>query len=75
MPCLFVLLCRRIALSFESFDMNDNRLVAVLYTLKCLDQHLHIVALINVHIIQSHCAEQIAFCLSLCVAQKLQIAV
>ena len=74
-PFLLVLLGRRVALALLGDDVHNNRLRAVLYGLKCLDQRSNIVAVGYKAVIQTHRAEQIAFCLAARLAQQAQVLI
>ena len=74
-PCLLVLLGRRIALALLGDDVHNNRLPAVLYGLKCLDQRSNIVAVGYKAVIQTHRTEQVALGLAARLAQQAQVLI
>ena len=75
MPLFFVSLRRRISFSFQRLDMNDNRLFAVFYCRKCIDQRTHIISLIHITVVKSHRTKQIALCRSFRLTKQSEILV
>ena len=74
-PCFLILFRRSIALALLCYDVNYNRLFAVLYALERLDKRRDIVAVLNENIVKTHCLEKVTFSLALGITEKLEISV
>jgi len=74
-PCFLILFRRSIALALLCYNVNDNRLFAVLYALKSLNKRRNIVAVLNENIVKTHCLEKVTFSLALGITKKLEIFV
>ena len=75
MPSFLILFSRRISFALLCADVYNDRICAVFYLFECFNQRRDIIAILDKYIIQSHRAEQIARCFSVCVAQLLQILI
>lgn len=74
-PCLLVLYGRFVAASFLGVDMDSDGVVDVFDAAESLDQRLDIVALLHIAVVETHGAEEVALCLTLCLTQQLEVTV
>ena len=74
-PCFLILFRRSIALTLLCYNVNGNRLFAVLYALKSLNKRRNIVAVLNENIVKTHCLEKVTLSLALGITKKLEISV
>ena len=70
-----MLFCQFIALALLCHDVYHYRLCAVLDLAECSDQRRDIVAVLHENVVQSHCPEQVALCLAVCIPEEFQILV
>ena len=75
METFFLLFRQFVSLTFQGIDMYHNRMLLVLHFTESLYQLLHVIAILHIEIIISHCLKIVAGSLTLRFAQLLQIAV
>ena len=75
METFFLLFRQFVSLTFQGIDMYHNRMLLVLHFTESLYQLLHVIAILHIEIIISHCLKIVAGSLTLRFAQLLQITV
>ena len=75
MPDGLVVLGGQVALALYGVDVHYHRAGGVFHLLECLHESLYVVSFAHIHIVQSHCLEQVALRPAVCLAQQLQVFV
>ena len=75
MVSLFVQFCAFIPFAFQGINMYYYRMLNIFHFRESLNQCFHIIAVVHVHIIQSHSLEEITFALTVTVTQIFQVLV
>ena len=75
MVSLFVQFCAFIPFAFQGINMYYYRMLNIFHFRESLNQCFHIIAVVHVHIIQSHSLEEITFALTVAVTQIFQVLV